>query len=207
MHVSVACICLGLLEPTCLLGLYAQGPGPGPSGRLGLGARRGPGPARVAGTLLSARLRSVLLVGPSLAHQSLGPLARGPGPGPPGWFGLWARGRPDPSRVAGTLLSARFRSVLLVGPSLAHQSPGPSGPGPWPGPPRPARPRGPWGAASDMLRAGSPIGEILVAGSWRSGAFLRYLRRSEGDARAAADGAADGDSAALGAVFQQSEEE
>ena len=63
------------------------------------------------------------------------------------------------------------------------------------------------GMAADMLRGGSPIGEILVAGSWRSGAFLRYLRRAEVDARAAIDGAAECDSAALEAVFQQTDEE
>ena len=59
------------------------------------------------------------------------------------------------------------------------------------------------GAASDMLRAGSAVGDILLAGSWRSGAFLRYLRRAEVDARAAADADGAGD-AVLEAVFAES---
>ena len=59
------------------------------------------------------------------------------------------------------------------------------------------------GAASDMLRSGSSVGDILIAGSWRSGAFLRYLRRSELDTRAALD-ASHADASALEAVFDQS---
>ena len=54
-----------------------------------------------------------------------------------------------------------------------------------------------------MLRAGSSVGDILLAGSWRSGAFLRYLRRAEVDARAAADVDGAGD-AVLAAVFDES---
>ena len=59
------------------------------------------------------------------------------------------------------------------------------------------------GAASDMLRSGSSVGDILLAGSWRSGAFLRYLRRSEVDTRAAVD-AGPADAGVLEAVFDQS---
>ena len=47
------------------------------------------------------------------------------------------------------------------------------------------------------------MGDILLAGSWRSGAFLRYLRRAEVDARAAADVDGAGD-AVLAAVFDES---
>ena len=55
-----------------------------------------------------------------------------------------------------------------------------------------------------MLRSGSSVGDILLAGSWRSGAFLRYLRRSEVDARASADSAAADGAGVLEAVFDQS---
>ena len=41
------------------------------------------------------------------------------------------------------------------------------------------------GMAQDMLSNGSPLGEILLAGGWRSGAFLRYLSRFDLDKRAA----------------------
>ena len=59
------------------------------------------------------------------------------------------------------------------------------------------------GAASDMLRSGSSVGDILLAGSWRSGAFLRYLRRSEVDARASADSATADGAGVLEAGFDQ----
>ena len=60
------------------------------------------------------------------------------------------------------------------------------------------------GMAADMLRGGSPIGEILVAGSWRSGAFLRYLRRAELDTRASVDVSSSADPGVLEAVFDHS---
>ena len=41
------------------------------------------------------------------------------------------------------------------------------------------------GMALDMLAGGSPLGEILLAGGWRSGAFLRYLTRFDIDRRVA----------------------
>ena len=43
------------------------------------------------------------------------------------------------------------------------------------------------GMARDMLDGGSPLGEILLAGGWRSGAFLRYLARTDLDRRVALD--------------------
>ena len=36
-----------------------------------------------------------------------------------------------------------------------------------------------------MLPRGDPLAEILLAGGWRSGAFLRYLTRSDLDQRVA----------------------
>ena len=59
------------------------------------------------------------------------------------------------------------------------------------------------GAASDMLRHGSFVSDILLAGSWRSGAFLRYLRRSDVDTRASLHSAGAGDPGLLEAVFDQ----
>ena len=41
------------------------------------------------------------------------------------------------------------------------------------------------GGASEMLRSGSAVAQILVAGGWRSAAFIRYLRTRDIDARAA----------------------
>ena len=41
------------------------------------------------------------------------------------------------------------------------------------------------GMAQDMLSDGRPLGEILLAGGWRSGAFLRYLSRFDLDRRVA----------------------
>ena len=41
------------------------------------------------------------------------------------------------------------------------------------------------GGASEMLRSGSTVAQILVAGGWRSAAFIRYLRTRDIDARAA----------------------
>ena len=41
------------------------------------------------------------------------------------------------------------------------------------------------GMAQDMLAGGHPLGEILLAGGWRSGAFLRYLTRFDLDRRVA----------------------
>ena len=40
------------------------------------------------------------------------------------------------------------------------------------------------GMASDMLNSGSTIAQILMAGGWRSAAFLRYLTRRDVDERA-----------------------
>ena len=60
------------------------------------------------------------------------------------------------------------------------------------------------GAASDMLRSGSSVGDILLAGSWRSGAFLRYLRRAELDTRASLHTVGAGDPGLLEAVFDHS---
>ena len=48
------------------------------------------------------------------------------------------------------------------------------------------------GAAGDMLASGSPLGTILRAGSWRSGAFLRYLQRADVDERAVFESAVAG---------------
>ena len=41
------------------------------------------------------------------------------------------------------------------------------------------------GMATDMLSRGDPLAEILLAGGWKSGAFLRYLTRKDLDARVA----------------------
>ena len=41
------------------------------------------------------------------------------------------------------------------------------------------------GMASDMLAQGSSVAQILVAGGWRSSAFLRYLVRTDVDLEAA----------------------
>ena len=41
------------------------------------------------------------------------------------------------------------------------------------------------GAARDMLNSGCTIAQILSAGGWRSGAFLRYLTRRDVDQRSA----------------------
>ena len=41
------------------------------------------------------------------------------------------------------------------------------------------------GMAQDMLSRGDPLAEILLAGGWRSGAFLRYLSRQDLDRRVA----------------------
>ena len=60
------------------------------------------------------------------------------------------------------------------------------------------------GAASDILRHGSSVIDILLAGSWRSGAFLRYLRRSDVHTRASLHTASVGDPGLLEAVFDQS---
>ena len=60
----------------------------------------------------------------------------------------------------------------------------------------------PW-LVTILLTPGSSIGDILLAGSWRSGAFLRYLRRSEVDMRASVD-AGPADAGVLEAVFDQS---
>jgi hypothetical protein len=43
------------------------------------------------------------------------------------------------------------------------------------------------GMATDLLRHGSSLAQILVAGGWRSSAFLRYLLRHDLDEREAAD--------------------
>ena len=60
------------------------------------------------------------------------------------------------------------------------------------------------GRASDMLRSGSSVGDILLAGSWRSGAFLRYLRRAELDTRASVDVSSSAGPGVLEAVFDHS---
>jgi len=39
--------------------------------------------------------------------------------------------------------------------------------------------------AQDMLSRGDPLAEILLAGGWKSGAFLRYLSRRDLDERVA----------------------
>ena len=41
------------------------------------------------------------------------------------------------------------------------------------------------GMAQDMLDRGDALAEILLAGGWRSGAFLRYLARADLDRRVA----------------------
>ena len=41
------------------------------------------------------------------------------------------------------------------------------------------------GMAQDMLARGDPLAEILLAGGWRSGGFLRYLSRQDLDRRVA----------------------
>ena len=41
--------------------------------------------------------------------------------------------------------------------------------------------------AEDMLSRGDPLAEILLAGGWRSGAFLAYVTRHSLDARVALD--------------------
>ena len=43
------------------------------------------------------------------------------------------------------------------------------------------------GAADDMVRAGTPLGTVLHAGGWRSGAFLSYISRESLDTHAALD--------------------
>ena len=43
------------------------------------------------------------------------------------------------------------------------------------------------GMATDLLRFGSSLAQILVAGGWKSSAFLRYLLRHDLDEREAAD--------------------
>ena len=40
------------------------------------------------------------------------------------------------------------------------------------------------GAAEDLVRSGCPIGFILKAGGWKSGAFLRYISAEALDTRA-----------------------
>ena len=52
-----------------------------------------------------------------------------------------------------------------------------------------AQPRPTWhslrrGMAGDLLRSGATLAQVLAAGGWRSGSFLRYLRRRGVDARA-----------------------
>ena len=41
--------------------------------------------------------------------------------------------------------------------------------------------------ARDMLDGGSTLSQILVAGGWKSSAFLRYLIKHDVDAREAAE--------------------
>ena len=41
------------------------------------------------------------------------------------------------------------------------------------------------GAARDMMNSGCTLAQILGAGGWRSGAFLRYLTRRDIDQRSA----------------------
>ena len=43
------------------------------------------------------------------------------------------------------------------------------------------------GMATDLLRHGSSLSQLLVAGGWKSSAFLRYLLRKDLDEREAAD--------------------
>ena len=43
------------------------------------------------------------------------------------------------------------------------------------------------GFATDLLRSGTPIAEIITAGGWRSAAFIRYLLREDIDEAATAD--------------------
>jgi hypothetical protein len=44
--------------------------------------------------------------------------------------------------------------------------------------------------ASDLLNSGGSLSQILYAGGWRSGAFLRYLARRDVDARASLEATA-----------------
>ena len=46
------------------------------------------------------------------------------------------------------------------------------------------------GMASDLLNSGGSLSQILYAGGWRSGAFLRYVARRDVDARASLEAAA-----------------
>ena len=46
------------------------------------------------------------------------------------------------------------------------------------------------GMASDLLNSGGSLSQILYAGGWRSGAFLRYLARRDVDARASLEATA-----------------
>ena len=43
------------------------------------------------------------------------------------------------------------------------------------------------GMAEEMLARGDPLAEILLAGGWRSGAFLKYVSRHSLDTRVALD--------------------
>ena len=43
------------------------------------------------------------------------------------------------------------------------------------------------GFATDLLRSGTPLAEIITAGGWKSAAFIRYLLREDIDEFATAD--------------------
>ena len=43
------------------------------------------------------------------------------------------------------------------------------------------------GFATDLLRSGTPLAELITAGGWKSAAFVRYLLREDIDEFATAD--------------------